>query len=100
MEAIAALIFIGIGAFIYFLPTAVGWKKRNASAIFVLNLLLGWTLIGWVVALVWATTNEAPVQKKAPTPTPPLQGSTLCAACGKFSHAGSKFCPHCGAAMA
>lgn len=38
---------------LYFLPSIVGRDKRNASAIFVLNLLLGWTLIGWVVALVW-----------------------------------------------
>ena len=54
MEAI--LIFLAIG--IYFLPTIVGWSKRNAGAIFVLNLLLGWTFVGWVVALVWALTYD------------------------------------------
>lgn len=42
----------------YFIPTMVGYKKKNAGAIFVLNLFLGWTLIGWVVALVWATTKD------------------------------------------
>ena len=47
-----------VGLLIYFLPTIVGRRKRNAGAIFVLNLLLGWTLIGWVVALVWALTYE------------------------------------------
>jgi hypothetical protein len=43
---------------IYFFPSIVGRDKRNSSAIFVLNLLLGWTLIGWVVALVWAMTKD------------------------------------------
>jgi Superinfection immunity protein len=41
---------------IYFLPWIVA-LVRNAprmTAIFVLNLLLGWTVIGWVIALVWA----------------------------------------------
>jgi hypothetical protein len=41
---------------IYFLPWIVA-LSRNAprtAAIFVLNLLLGWTLVGWVIALVWA----------------------------------------------
>ena len=42
----------------YFIPTLVGAKKRNVSAIFVLNLFLGWTVVGWVVALVWACTKD------------------------------------------
>jgi hypothetical protein len=33
------------------------------GAIFALNLLLGWTLIGWVVALVWAGLGT---QKRTP----------------------------------
>ncbi|MFA5604938.1 MAG: superinfection immunity protein [Dehalococcoidales bacterium] len=45
---------------IYFLPTiiAVVRKKRNTLAIFLLNLFLGFTFIGWVVALVWAATKD------------------------------------------
>ena len=39
---------------IYFLPALIGNGKRNANAIAVLNLFLGWTLIGWVIALTWA----------------------------------------------
>ena len=38
----------------YLLPSFIAIPKRNAAAIFALNLLLGWTLLGWVVALVWA----------------------------------------------
>jgi ABC-type sugar transport system permease subunit len=42
----------------YFLPTIVGIRRRNRSAIFVLNLFLGWALVGWVVALVWAFAKD------------------------------------------
>jgi hypothetical protein len=41
---------------LYFLPAIVARlvHNRQTAAIFALNSLLGWTLIGWVVALVWA----------------------------------------------
>jgi hypothetical protein len=41
---------------------------HNLAAIFLLNLLLGWTFIGWVAALVWAFTNPPPgLQRERPT---------------------------------
>ena len=45
---------------LYFAPALEAWrvKKTNAKAIFWLNLLLGWTFIGWVVALVWSLTKD------------------------------------------
>jgi hypothetical protein len=45
---------------IYFIPAIVASNRRhrNRTAIGVLNLLLGWTLIGWVAALVWALTAD------------------------------------------
>jgi len=41
---------------IYFLPTLIAFLRRhkNKLAIFLLNLLLGWTVLGWVVSLVWS----------------------------------------------
>ncbi len=47
---------------LYFVPSfiAVNKNKRNKNAIFALNLLLGWTFVGWVVALVWSLMREAP----------------------------------------
>lgn len=40
----------------YFLPTlvAISRQRKNKMSIFVLNFFLGWTFIGWVIALVWA----------------------------------------------
>src|SRR5580704_12338777 len=66
---------------VYFLPTLCGMKKRNAGAIFALNLLLGWTLIGWVVALVWALTVEPVtpafwrVERATPLFAPPINSA-------------------------
>lgn len=59
-SASQAVIYALLLVVIYFIPTATGIKKRNAKAIFALNLFLGWTLIGWVAALVWALTKDAP----------------------------------------
>lgn len=41
---------------LYMLPWAVAATrgKSNATAVALINLLLGWTLIGWIVALVMA----------------------------------------------
>jgi hypothetical protein len=41
---------------IYFLPFLIAFIRNHIDslAIFVLNLFLGWTFFGWVVALVWA----------------------------------------------
>jgi Superinfection immunity protein len=48
------LLLVGLGIVMYFLPTFVGLRKQNASGIFLLNLLLGWTLAGWIAAFIWA----------------------------------------------
>lgn len=43
---------------IYLIPylVAVHRSHHQRGAIAVLNILLGWTLLGWIVALVWACT--------------------------------------------
>jgi hypothetical protein len=53
----------GFGFVLYFLPTIIAFarSKRDAVSILVLNLLLGWTAIGWVIALVWALKQDVPV---------------------------------------
>jgi hypothetical protein len=55
--------FFGFGFVMYFLPSivALARSKRDLLGIFLLNLFLGWSVIGWVVALVWAVKADAPV---------------------------------------
>lgn len=59
---VALAVLLSIGTVGYLLPTTIAIIRRrtNTTAIFVLNLFLGWTLIGWVVALVWAVATDAP----------------------------------------
>ncbi len=49
-------------ALLYFLPALIALLRghHNGFAIFLTNLLLGWTLIGWIVALIWSTTASQP----------------------------------------
>lgn len=55
-------IWIGIfiGVIMYFIPaiTAYEKKKRNKQSILVINIFLGWTVIGWVVALAMAVGKD------------------------------------------
>jgi Superinfection immunity protein len=56
----------------YFLPTinAARKKHHNCAAIFLVNLLFGWTFFGWVIALIWSAT-------KPPPPAPPPQQAVV-----------------------
>jgi len=54
--AIGLMFFYAILSFvIYFIPSliAISTNHRNKLPIFILNLFFGWSLIGWVVALIW-----------------------------------------------
>ncbi|HWY54728.1 MAG TPA: superinfection immunity protein [Terriglobales bacterium] len=65
MHLFAIFLFpiFGFGFLFYFLPSiiAAARSKRDLVSILVLNLLLGWTAIGWVVALVWALKADVPL---------------------------------------
>ena len=55
---------------IYLFPfiIAKGRGMRNAGSILVLNLFLGWTLLGWVVALSWAVAGTAEIKTAGKMP--------------------------------
>jgi hypothetical protein len=50
---VTLLIIVG-----YFFPMLNAWQRghHNTRAIALLNRFLGWTLIGWVAALIWSFT--------------------------------------------
>jgi nitric oxide reductase large subunit len=88
----------------YFLPSFIGWNKRSSGAIIALNMLLGWTAIGWIVALIWALTADQPATVVIQTNGHQLLSTTgtpaLCSACGKYSPSTSRFCQECGRSIA
>ena len=68
---------------LYWLPTLVAGVRRHSNliAIALVNFLLGWTGVGWVVALIWAfvysksdirlvaiESQDSPVNVPAPAP--------------------------------
>lgn len=56
------LFLILLGGSIYFAPSIWAVGKRNTGAIFALNLLLGWTFLGWVGALIWAIMSKPDIK--------------------------------------
>lgn len=64
MESLAAiLVFLFILA-VYLIPTIIAFARGHASkwGIGVLNIVLGWSLVFWVVALIWALSNKGQSQ--------------------------------------
>ncbi|HEY1878442.1 MAG TPA: superinfection immunity protein [Caulobacteraceae bacterium] len=57
----------------YFLPTIVAVCRRhpNAVGIGLLNLTLGWTVLGWIGALIWSSTAQ-PEREGQPRPAIPV----------------------------
>jgi hypothetical protein len=45
---------------VYFLPALFAMERRHSKegSIFVINLFLGWTFIGWIIALSWALSED------------------------------------------
>jgi hypothetical protein len=99
-------IFLLVSLFLYFLPAYLARNRSNFTAILVLNLLAGWTFIGWIIALVWALSADPERPVAAPpqsattgAPQPAAGGGYFCSTCGKPCPAGAHFCSSCGAAQ-
>jgi len=72
--------------FFYFIPTIIGVIRKvpNVVSIFVIDFFLGWSVIGWVVALAMAARTAPPpgyppvsgYPPPAPPPWPPSGSSS------------------------
>jgi len=60
MEMLTGFVYMFFIGAIYFAPSIIAYnnKKKNKQAILMLNLFLGWTILGWIIALVWATCKD------------------------------------------
>lgn len=63
-EVVVALIFalalICLSLYLYFLPTIIAYHydAENKNRIFALNLVTGWTCLGWILAFFWALLEQ------------------------------------------
>ncbi|GAA0450143.1 superinfection immunity protein [Alkalibacillus silvisoli] len=64
MEAIALALVVKIFAafvvLLYFTPTLMALKHNHEhrSWIVLLNLLIGWTILGWLIILIWSIREQ------------------------------------------
>ena len=56
-------LFLIVGLWLYFLPSFIANSRKHHAliGIVIVNIIAGWTLIGWVACLIWAygSTNAA-----------------------------------------
>lgn len=62
------MLILLVAVAVYFLPTIVALARKVSSpgSIVVVNLFLGWTLIGWVVALAMAARSVQKPEQVTP----------------------------------
>jgi len=87
--------FLFLSAIMYFLPTILARHKADFMGVFLVNLFLGWTVIGWFVALIWACSTE----RYIPVRMVPVSAGRFCSQCGALSPSGVHFCGTCGRAV-
>jgi len=89
------IVVLFIAALLYLLPTLFAAARGNSNtlAIFALNLLLGWTVLGWVLALVWSLTAVAK------PPRPDRRKMRPCPQCAETILADARKCKHCGSVV-
>lgn len=58
MDDIKAWLTIAALAVAYFIPAIIAWHREhhNTLAIFILNIVAGWTMLGWLGSLIWSLT--------------------------------------------
>lgn len=56
---LAPVVLLGL-VFLYFLPSLLAehYNHKNTASIAVINLIAGWTFVGYVIALAWAVKRD------------------------------------------
>ena len=93
---VAGFVLLMAAFVIYFTPTFVAAKRkhRTGNSIFLVNLLLGWTALGWVAALVWSVSENTEQKQPAAIGS---SSDRICPMCAEIIKRAAIKCKHCGA---
>lgn len=55
------IIMIVVLQFIYYIPAIIAMSKKRPDTlkIFIINLIVGWTFLGWVIVFVWVLITNS-----------------------------------------
>lgn len=95
---------------LYMLPTFEAWKNKhpNLSSITLLNIFLGWSILGWIVAVIWAfkkSETNATVNSIVTSEGPhsAISGAVIktkkCIFCAEDILVEAIKCKHCGSTI-
>ena len=113
---IGAVFAFALIAGAYFLPTIIAYVRKvtNVGSVFVINFFLGWTFVGWIVALAMSVKTKLPsglssqvtvvtgsnvqLKDQGVVTVPSATGATRreCNRCNQDLPVGAKFCIKCG----
>jgi hypothetical protein len=67
MNTSLGLVLLLAGAAVYFLPSIVAGvrdKAHGTGGVVLINIFLGWTLIGWLLAFIWACSGRTAAEDR------------------------------------
>ncbi len=69
-DQILAALFCLFLIFLYLLPTVTASSRyhRNTGPIFLTNLFFGWSILGWLIALIWSFSDNVRPSNKSLKP--------------------------------
>ncbi len=78
---------------------AISRRHPHAAAICIMDLLFGWTVIGWIAALVWSlrpSHEESGLVVNTTVPPSQMRPMGICTSCLETIHLDARKCPNCG----
>ena len=71
MDALLGVFVAMVFIFLYFLPgtIAVARSHKHTAAVILVNVLFGWTFLGWAIALIWSCMNQCETRTTIAEPT-------------------------------